>query len=499
MKDWNLVLIVADALRRDYLSCYGYQKAGTPNIDRLAQNGCMFSNAVSISCVTPVLFSSLFTGTYPFQHGIREFSFVLTDAFPTLAAIFGDAGFKTAAILGSVVLDKSRRFHAGFHDYNDAFDCQSLYNDRRLIEDPNNAIIFRLGEVNTDLAANWLRANGKEKFFLFLHYWDAHVPFFPPRRFLRREIADYDGIIDGSVKQIEQINAGALKVSERDVECLRGLYEGGVLNIDDGVGKIMGVLSELGALNRTVVIFIADHGCNLGEHDFFGNGRLLYDNDLRIPAIISGPMAEGVPVKRVDGLISTIDLFPTIMNGWGFDVPEHVRGIDAGPLMRGETTEIREMTYSETCFPALHENKRIALRGKTHKLIREPMELRKAGFLRRNLARLEVLLYRYRKNKTQRQALLKKVWDTLFVREKAQMDSRVEEAVMRRRGEVRELFDLVNDPEESRNLYDIRRDIAAEYETMLAEFIDGNAVGKAAGLRIEDDEIAERLKSLGYL
>lgn len=121
MQKHNLILIVVDALRPDFLSCYGYGKAKTENIDAIAERGCLFSNAYSVSCVTPVVFGTLFTGTYPFQHGVREFSYVLNDRFPTIAEIFSKNGYKTGAILGSIVMDKSRGFHRGFDYYDDDF------------------------------------------------------------------------------------------------------------------------------------------------------------------------------------------------------------------------------------------------------------------------------------------------------------------------------------------------------------------------------------------
>ena len=113
MEDSNLIIIVNDALRPDYLSCYGYGGTKSPNFDYLARNGCLFTNAITVSCVTPVIFSTLFTGTYPFQHGIRSFSYVLNSGLPTLADIFSKHGYRTAAIVGSVVLDKSRGFNRG--------------------------------------------------------------------------------------------------------------------------------------------------------------------------------------------------------------------------------------------------------------------------------------------------------------------------------------------------------------------------------------------------
>ena len=124
MEKQNLIFVVVDALRADYLSCYGYEKNRTYNIDFVAENGCLFTNAFTVSCLTTVIFSTLFTGAYPFQHGIREFSYVMDDKLPTLAEIFSKYDYKTGAVTGSVVLDKSRRFNRGFDYYDDFFDVQ---------------------------------------------------------------------------------------------------------------------------------------------------------------------------------------------------------------------------------------------------------------------------------------------------------------------------------------------------------------------------------------
>ena len=114
MKNSNVIIIVVDALRHDFLSCYGYSENKTRNIDFLAENGCMFTNAFTVSGITPAVFSTIFTGTYPFQFERNEFSPVLADKFPTIGEVFSKHGYKTGGILASQVMNKSRGFNRGF-------------------------------------------------------------------------------------------------------------------------------------------------------------------------------------------------------------------------------------------------------------------------------------------------------------------------------------------------------------------------------------------------
>jgi len=497
----NIILIVADALRRDYLSCYGYNKNVTSNLDKLASEGVTFTQAVTVSTLTPVSFSSLFTGTYPFQHGIRDFSYILQAKFPTLAEVLREQGYYTSAIIGSVVLDRSRKFNRGFVEYNDTF-SGSFSEERKVVSDPENEIIFRYGEVTSSLATKWLKDNTSRKFFLFLHYWDTHIPFFPPKKFLREELLDYKGKFNGSVEQVEKFNAGQMQLDEADLEYVRGLYEGGVKNIDAGVGGILQTLGDLGIRDKTLIIFTSDHGCNLGEHNFIGNARLLYENDLLVPLILSGPPVAKQKGLRVEQMISNVDLFPTLMDYLDIPFGEQVRGRSLkSVILRGKPHGLK-YAYSETFFPSKHVNKRISLRGVQWKLIREPLKegKKRAGIVFKKMVdNLKTFFYRFLTNRKHRRLLLSKLWDRLVLRHHSKLYSEVENMVRKRRGRVRELYQIGKDSAERENCIDREKRIAQEMEEALRNFRCNKEDGEGGASQVADEVYEQKLKDLGYI
>ncbi|MDA2935715.1 sulfatase [Patescibacteria group bacterium AH-259-L05] len=497
----NLIFILIDSLRPDYLSCYGYDKSETINIDNLAQNGCIFNNAFTVSTVTPVVFSTLLTGVYPFQHGVREFSYVMSDRFTTLGEIFKKNDYKTGAIIGSFVLDKTRGFDRGFDYYNDVFETQGFYNDRKIISDTQNEVIFRWGEVITDLAIKWIKKNKDNKFMLFLHFWDVHLPYSPPKRFIRKESQEYVGIINGSVKQAEEFNKGNLELKESDINQFKELYEGGVKNIDDCIGKIINVINNNNLNSNTSIIFTSDHGESLGEHEYIGHGRTLYESIIRIPLIISGPMAKDVKEKKVNCLVSNGDIFPTIINRFKFKMPENVIGKNILDILKDQSTKeqkIKDFIYSETYFPKYFENKRIVYRTNEWKLIREPEKIIENKSIKNIFVLFKMFCYRFWKNKKYRIFLLQKFWDNFIIRKQKNLYTKIEEKLKKQRNSKRELYNIKNDPGETVNLYEIEQDISKSLENSLNKFLHQKR-HKIGAKQSQDDDTIKKLKSLGYM
>lgn len=496
----NFILLACDALRPDFLSCYGYPHATTPAIDSLSENGVLFTNAMSVSCVTPVTFATLFTGTYPFQHGVREFTFTVDKRQPTMAESFAEAGYDTASIVGSVVLDRTRGFDRGFRFHDDRFTTQFLHEDRNIIPDPLNSVNFRFAEVSTEIAMKWLSTRTDKPFFLFMHFWDTHVPFFPPRRFLRPEFHSYSGPVDGTVRTLEEINAGEIAVSATDMNYIRGLYEASVRNVDDSIGRLVKFLADRNVLERTVILLLGDHGCNLGEHGFIGNGRMLYDPDIRIPLIVSGPAwPSEAKHRRIDSLVSTVDIFPTVARSFDRPAARYVRGIDMAPLVDGSARDTRPYVYSEAFFPTQFENKRVALRSSRWKLVREPLHPVGRRSLPDTLADVRKFIYRYLTNPRERNWLRRQLWDLLVTRRHANLYSRVERRVMARRNAVRELFSLKEDPMEQNNVYAARPEIARELDDALRKFVSAEGTDVFNAGKLDEAAVRERLKSLGYV
>ena len=121
----NILLITLDTTRADHLGAYGYTRAKTPNLDRLAASGVLFERAIAAAPLTLPAHASLLTGRYPFRHGVRNNgSFTLAQTTPTLATALHAAGYRTAAFVSAFVLDRRYGLTRGFDAYDDRLEVE---------------------------------------------------------------------------------------------------------------------------------------------------------------------------------------------------------------------------------------------------------------------------------------------------------------------------------------------------------------------------------------
>lgn len=299
----NVILISVDTLRADRLGCYGYLANKTPNIDRWASEGILFRKAFSEYPLTLPAHSTLLTGTSPLHHGVREnLGFNLGEEHLTLAEILKGEGFATAGFVGSYVLAREFGLAQGFDYYDDNFDTQ--------VEDMVSATaIQRSAEEVTSRLVAWLTRHQGLKFFAFVHYFDPHTP--RPRG-----------------------------------------YDSEVSEVDRSIGKLHEFLKENRLLEKTLVVFTADHGESLGEHGESGHGFFIYDSSLHIPLIIRGAGEVGNLIPT-DVPVSLADVVPTILARLGLEVPAEVQGLNLLAPHAHATASTRSI-YAETSVPQIH-------------------------------------------------------------------------------------------------------------------------------------------------
>ncbi|MGA1843672.1 MAG: tetratricopeptide repeat protein [bacterium] len=312
--DYNLLLITIDTLRADHLGCYGYTSIKTPTIDKLASEGVLFSQAISPVPITLPSHSSIMTGLYPAQHGVRNNgNFSLSQDAMTLAEVMKSHGYRTGACVGSFILDSIFGLDQGFDYYDDHFSpgkkrSNFLYNERKA------------GDV-TRIGTQWLEKHKDNRFFLWLHYYDPHSPYFPPFPFS----LDY-----------------------RD-----HLYDGEIAYVDTCLGELFKKLDEMGLMDRTVIILIGDHGEGLGDHNEDTHTIFIYDSTLRVPFIIRAPgLIKGG--RNVQALVSTVDILPTVIGQFGFKPLKGLAGKDVLPLINGQAKEIHSQILCESLYPELN-------------------------------------------------------------------------------------------------------------------------------------------------
>jgi len=306
----NVLLISIDTCRPDYLSCYGYARKTTPNIDAVAAEGVLFTRAYSTNPMTLPAHSSMLTGTLPLAHGVHmNNSDRLADSNLTITEALRERGFETGAFVSAFVLDSIFGLGQGFATYGDRFANPHkagllLYNERSAEETSRDAMA-------------WLEQHQEKPFFLFLHYFDPHQPYKAPPPF-GREYADVP-------------------------------YAGEVAYTDQQIGLVIEKMKELGLYDSTLVVITSDHGQGLGDHGEETHAYFAYDSTILIPLIFRVP---GGGAARVDDPVSIIDIAPTILDLAGVPRPDEMTGQSLAAGLRGQPLEKRSAPiYFESLQP----------------------------------------------------------------------------------------------------------------------------------------------------
>ena len=334
----NVLLVTVDTLRADHLSAYGYPRVTSPNIDELATRGVVFDVAFTYWPKTRGSFAALFTGLYASQHGLTVRERDLPDFNQTLAETLRDAGYRTAAALDNGNLDAALGFAQGFDIY------EQTWHVKDSDELSRTDTITRFGE-------SFLASSDDERpFFLWLHYVNPHTPYEPTDEALAHfrddgviprgpELARVTGYYGGVNKKhvaVDGENYWGDYVDRYDAE---------ILVSDEHVGRVLKALDESEHAGTTLVVFTSDHGESLGEHDYyFDHGLDLFNPSLRIPLILSFPGV--LPAgERVSGAVSSLDVFPTILDLAQVSYPSGLEGNSVLPLARETTTRLHEQMF----------------------------------------------------------------------------------------------------------------------------------------------------------
>jgi arylsulfatase A-like enzyme len=370
----NIILIVADTLRADHVSCYG-DLAKTPNLDALARSGVRFQEVYCHIPITGPSHSSLMTSRLPVEHGVHNNGQILASGYPTLAEALGRHYRHTAAFVSLGVLKAKFGLNRGFDQYYDDFPLSWFK---------------KAPEINQEVGA-WLDQVGETPFFLWVHYSDPHEPYAPlsidyPQikvivngetvsttpadghvipvpvqvgpdpikvkfeatgarpgqsfRFrswrvvgarcsiepesgleIRRNRSgptSYTSMLPATLsitshdKQLSQAELRLAIMEELNVAQTRERYRLEVEGLDQAVGRLLGKLEELGLRQNSLIVFTSDHGESLGEHNHIGHISNLYNPLVRVPLIMSFPgrLPSGLTIRQP---VSHLDLTPTIL------------------------------------------------------------------------------------------------------------------------------------------------------------------------------------------
>jgi arylsulfatase A-like enzyme len=469
----NVLLLVMDSVRAANMSCYGYDRPTTPNLNELAAHGTLFEQAISVGCWTLPVHASLFTGLYPSSHGLTVSKKALPDGSPTLARRLGKLGYQTACFSNNPYISGATGLTQGFETVDDLWQLVYPYRERsknamrlrrlerrgtsakglvavtRALLRPRSMVRTwkRLrttedsgAKLTNERLRDWLASRDPASpFFVFVNYMENHEPAgaavvrgpYPGnQRFLPGRVSP-STVLHLSQSKTD-ILAAPRKRRARDLEVIRALYDGALSYLDERIGDLLRAVESLGVMDDTVVIVTSDHGDSLGEHGHLGHRMHLYEELIHVPLIVRYPRHFQSEMK-VSHQVQLGDLFPTILELAGED----------SPVVNG----FRSLLSPPNAF-AVAENT-------------APKSLD-------NLLMRMIRTERYK-----------------YISKSSQQD---------------ELYDLAEDPGELVNLVRSRSDLARTMSDQLEEWERGLGDSRIEADEVEyDEETMQRLRGLGYV
>ena len=422
-----MIVILVDTLRADHLSAHGRNRPTSPNLDRIAGKGVLFENAFAHSNWTPPSTATLLTSLYESVHGVNQVKGFVPNEITSLAEVLGQAGYTSAFWSANTLVGARNNYTQGF-DYTDQISeaYQAIKGRNQLpsyqlyawrtIASRSPTVLQVLGglngffeslinEVGLDMGnpvevdegllvnsvktwAGYFRARKadwmyervraylsymtarpgydprRNKFFLYLHYFDPHTPYRPPGAYKRRFDPGFKGRLaplkPGGKKVCRQAGGGAgaggcsvewfpgkgdPPLRPRELENMVAQYDGEILFLDRFVGKLVGRLKKTGLFENTLLLITSDHGEAFWEHKQYGHGQTVYQEEVHIPLMVTWPrrLRSGLRVRDPVGLV---DIMPTLLEAAGIPPVPCMQGRSFWKVMLGKAR--RREVYGET-------------------------------------------------------------------------------------------------------------------------------------------------------
>ncbi len=464
----NIILLTIDTLRADRLGCYGCERPLTPNLDRLAQQGVRFTQAITGGSWTQAAFPVMMSSTYASMYG--GCLGALAGERPSPIQTISDNGYAAAGFSTSPLVSRAYGYHRGFRHFVDLVPdekdppLRGRKGGQRLLRAPaihaiakffgrqtRPAKIYATAAELTDTACRWLDGIDAP-FFAWLHYMDVHWPYH--REELLTEPADIAQAWR-DLAHLHNANWYGAAITPQQRDHYIQLYEDALVYADAQIGRLLDYLEQSGKLDDTIIVVAADHGEEFLEHGRWGHWEdNLHDEILKVPLILRLP-GQNEPII-VEKQVRLLDLMPTLLDLCGCDAPDGLEGTSLRPLWEQELSFLRRQ-----------ESKQMDTRLRGYDSLVSISEMWREAW---HIIAVRTESFKY-------------IWDS------KQPDQPL-------------LFDLQADPGETRNVLADHADIAAALHVHVDARRQQMMATKPEETAVQPDlgpDVMERLRGLGYV
>jgi arylsulfatase A-like enzyme/uncharacterized membrane protein YbhN (UPF0104 family) len=338
----NVILVMVDTLRADYLSCYGGPVA-TPGICSLAEDGGSRFDGFAHASWTKPATATLLSSLLPTSHGVMSKPAALPQDVELISEVMRGNGYASGGIVSNINLAASFGFEQGYDEYhylgpdylfgaNESSSKLILYQIARRVFfkiKPGLRVgdFYQSAETVNGVAFDFLERHQDSRFFLFLHYMDPHDPYFTH---------PWDG--KGIARASNQHPEAAL------AEDMKRLYKGEIEYLDGEFTRFLDKLKQLGLWENTVIALVADHGEEFYEHEGWWHGTTLFEEQIHVPFLVKWSKHGGL--EGGEGLARMLDVAPTLIGRTGARIPAAMQGVDLVEKLDSRS-EVERMVYAE--------------------------------------------------------------------------------------------------------------------------------------------------------
>jgi arylsulfatase A-like enzyme len=374
----NVLFIVWDTVRADHLSLYGYPKSTSPRLEAFASGAVVYERATSPGMWTLPAHASMFTGLPGTSHGANAKHRWLDHHHDTLAELLGQAGYDTFGISTNLIASPMSNLAQGFDVFETTYPrgtkgrvgkysraAKQATMSKILADDASTEMSPKFGGNGGD---KWAKAvykdagpvlhqalgdflgarEGDRPWFAYLNMMEAHTPRVPSLA-ARKKVMDADRLAlglatDASLFASNAYIVGKNTYTNEELAAINGIYDAALIDVDEATGAMLDDLGDRGLLDNTLVIIVSDHGESLGEHQLLEHRWSMYDGLLHVPLVVRYPgQSTG---ERVEERVSTIDLFATVLDVTGTEIP-------ANPAIRSKT--LRGRVFDDVVFSEMRD------------------------------------------------------------------------------------------------------------------------------------------------